>query len=504
MRRLSFVAGALRSFSWWQVVLLGAILVLDLSCASSSPFNQKFVEVRTANFLLTSSLSDEATRELARELEFFHAGAVHSMGVDPTPVPHLRTRVFAFDDRSLSRPFAVRGAPSYVMPAVDGSVWVFRAGGDFSERAMPDIKHRYAHRILRDRSAPAMPLWLEEGNARVAGVVDVKSQGARVGLMDPERRAFLLDWRRADFVRAFRVTDVSSDSLRDRELFESQAWAVVHTLRFGASGRGDAADERKSLNLVDRAAGDRAIERLAARGEALAERIYEVLEDDKQRVGLVGVRKWRSQSLELKPLSREEARSRLGGLALQLARPGLAREYFDRALQADAEHAFSHAGLAVVAAREGEPEALRAHLERAMSNGSELAAVRQLCGDAHREQAASVPEADRGPALEEARDHYRAVLRLEPTSASARLGMGATYLLDGGDPERATEWFEAVRRLHPGSLDLQLWMARVEQSAGRSRAARIRAKDIISRSHWPDLDRRARALIEETEATGLR
>ena len=108
-------------------------------CASRSPDRQEFVEIRSPNFILTSSLSREKSIEFARSLEFFHVGVRSILGqVEDLPAA-APAMVFVFDDRSLGRPFAVHNQAAYLLDEVEAPILVFRGDRDFAAWATPEM-----------------------------------------------------------------------------------------------------------------------------------------------------------------------------------------------------------------------------------------------------------------------------------------------------------------------------------------------------------------------------
>ena len=134
------------------------LALVGAGCASVSPWNQTFVEVRTPNFVVTTSHGEDAARALARELETFHAGVLYAVGLDPDARLPNPTRVVAFDDRGFTRPFAIRGEVASLLPRVDAPLLLIRAPGDFAERLPTEVRRRYARRVLRASSRARPPL----------------------------------------------------------------------------------------------------------------------------------------------------------------------------------------------------------------------------------------------------------------------------------------------------------------------------------------------------------
>ena len=484
-------------------LLAAMALVMSLGCANSSPFNQKFVEVRTPNFHVTSSLGDRWTRILVRDLEVFHAGVLAAIGAAPDATLQRRTRVIAFDGRGVSRPFAIRGAGASLIPAVDGPIILIRAIGGFRQRVDPDLRHRYAHRILRDLSKAPLPLWYEEGRAQLAGTIEQSEDVVVVGRSNAKFRRLLLDWREGDLTTAMRQHSLADDSDQDRLAFEARSWAIVHTLLF------DTASRRAGVGALDavRAAAESgnperlqtAIRALGS-SDALTTRIYAQLERDKHRVDRFQVVGLVLADIELAKVPPAVARDRLAGLALELERPGLAEEYFERALLDRSDYPPALAGLALTDALEGRVDRTEERVARvaAAADGNAVAASR--LGLALTTLAAGMSAGDeQTDRLNEARVFFERSQKLEPGRVEAQVGLGSSFLVGEGDFEQAQSWFEGAQRARPGALELELWLARVQLGLGRTRAARYHVEEVLSRSHSRILRKSARALLKEIE-----
>ncbi|MCP4904002.1 MAG: hypothetical protein GY910_03395 [bacterium] len=452
---------------------------------------------------MTSSFGDGSTRAFVRDLEVFHAGVLAALGL-PLDVQHNRpTRVIAFDGRGLSRPFAERGASASLVPTVDGPILMIRALGDFRERIDPDLRHRYAHRVLRDRTKGPLPLWYEEGRAQLASTIAQSEEVVLVGRSQGEYRRALLDWRVQDLTKAMGRHSLAGASAPDRVRFEARSWAIVHTILF------DSPRKRDGMMALDavRAASEsnRPEERIKAvralGSEArLTERVYDHLEEDRHRVDRMQIGGFVSADLVLEKIPAAVARDRLAELALDLGRAGLAKKYFERALRDRSDFVPSLAGLALADALAGRFSQIDEHVARVGVAAESDAVASSRLGQALTLWAASLPPGtERANRLRSARRYFERSLELDPAQLRARVGLGSSFLVPGTESERAREWFEAARRLSRGALEMEIWLARADLQLGRPNAARFRAEEALSRSHSRAIRKSAREILGAIE-----
>ena len=484
------------------------LLVAWTGCASRSPDRQDFVEVRTQNFILTSSLSPEKSVAFARSLEFFHAGVRSLLGpADDLPAP-APARVIVFDDRSLGRPFAVQNEAAYLLDEVEAPILVFRGGRDFSARATPALRDRYAQRLLRDHAREEYPLWYELGVSQLASSISESGDGIVVGRLLAESRVSILDWRSSELLSTFQRFDLSDMTDPQRVRFEAQSWAIAHTLEFSdapASGSNTLLDRyRRALESRDAGQRERAFSAIGLSPEALEKRIYTHLEKRRPKLRALEFWGFDTSKLAVVPLSRAESRSRLGELALRLGRPELAATYFDGALRDDPKHVGARIGRATAAAELDQVDLFDSIFASLTILPDAPAAIQIAVADAHRAVAPSRDSPTRRKAeLATARQQYADALRLPELAARAQLGMALSYLeVDGEDPAEAFKWIEAARQSRRGSLLLELRLAQAEAKSGSSKSAQIRVRNVLSRTRDPILEKEARTVLEALDGAG--
>ena len=492
-------AGRRKTFLAWGIVALMAS-----ACATTRPANQSFVSLRTPNFEILSALGRSQTRALARDLELFHAGVLAIAGLEETPDWREPTRVLAFDDRSLGRPFGIRGRTAYFVPGVDRGTLVFRVPGGWHERASRELRADYAQRLIRGRSPRRLPLWVEEGLAQVASGVRVGDGQVLLGASIQQHVTAVLDWRRSSFGPLLQTSDLSSASKTELERFEAESWALLHTLMFDATEGSPSARFPAAFFGQDGSGGTSWLEALVGNnGAALADRVHRHLGQRDFALRVLQLRGWDWEKLELEPVSPARARVLLGDLADALGRERLAADLLERALSEETgrEGAAEARALATLAwIRLDRFEEAESLLGQALAAAEDDAKVRSIAGSVYARAAANRETADeRSSLLRAAREHLRAAHALRPSSADPLLELARTHLVDGEDLAAALELAESAAMRRPGSLEIDLVRARLEAKRGRRTAARLLAQEVASRSGWAPLRQQARELLEALE-----
>mgnify|MGYP005847264779 CR=1 FL=1 len=499
-----------RASAWLACAALVAG-VGGLACASAiRPAAQDFWRVETRDFEILSAFGEQPTRELARELQLFHAGVLAALGLDRSPDWFPRTRVLAFDDRIPGRPFAVDGQASMYVPGVDQGTIVFRVPGGWDERASWTLKTDYARQLVRSRSRERLPLWLEEGLAQVAAASTIEKGGIWLGALVDSHYAEIQDWKRGDLSSVLQETDLSRVSDRGREVFRAHAWALVHTLMFdAATARGTQSFPGAFWRDWDARAGmvpglvvrDLLEGEGAGTGAEWGERTRRHFEEKDFALRVLREQDWNLEALVLEPVSFPEAATWLGDLALALGRPALAVTQFDQALEVDPTAVQARAGLAAALATTedfayAEHNAIRA-IRGIQASGARDARVLRRAGRSYLEGARETRDPEESARrLAEAARRLHESLALDPTSAQAHLDLARVALERGESFEEVARQLEAARQLRPHALEIELVAIRLELQQGRQTAVRLRAEDLLSRTTWRPYQAEARALLE--------
>jgi len=475
-----------------------------VACATESIHERDWLALRTPHYEISSALSAKETRELGRALEVFHAGAEHALGI-PLGREVVPTRVYAFDGRSIIRPFDVRGVSGYFLPGLGGDAIVLRTGDGWQD-STEELRSRHVRQLLRAHESRRRPLWYEEGMGAFGSTIDPQGWEARVGFPRADYVMMLRDWRRSSFQRLLTTRVFDDFSGRDRKEFKAQAWAVVHYAKLGHSIR---SGPRRPLvryrHLLDQGMGSlpAALEAFRADPEELARVVLEYVDQD--RMSYVSVQPGRpvgGSVPDLRPLSKARALLTLGWLAIELRRSDIARGYFEMARSEDSGSAEAEAGLGSADRLDARWESAQGHFDRALAEAPGDARVHLEAGNFYQAWGAvTASPKERSARLTQARAHYARSIEANPSLPEAHAMLGASYRFPGEDPKGGVAPLEAAAQLLPGSLEVELLQARLQAALGHRGLAQVQAGDVLSRSGSRRLQEEAQQFLDTLEGS---
>jgi tetratricopeptide (TPR) repeat protein len=480
---------------------LFAGLLASVGCATTPLEEREWLEIDTPHFEVVSSLGRTETLDLARDAELFHAAMEYVLGT-PLPPPAVPTRIYAFDDRSLTRPFAVRGEPGYFRASHREAVLVLRTGDGWGADATERVRHEYVHYALRSWAGAGPPLWLDEGAAEFLSTVEVDGDRVELGRLREDHVRLLRGEHWVPLLRILETRDLEGWADRKRSLFTAESWAFVHYLNFGAA----IAERRSGLasyleRIAAGAAPEDALRETFGMGSADLDRSLQRYVRG-QSFGSAEVRPATIAVPEPRPLAPDEAMSRLGWLSITLRKPEQARRWFEKAVAANPRNARAHAGLAAAGALLERWDEASAHLETALAAAPDdplnhLDAAAYYLGRAR--STASLPK--RAELLAAARRHAARGSELDRSLPEAYATYGTTYLVPGEEPAGGEAALEHATRVLPASLETRLLLARVRARVGRSGEAREMVLSVLSRTHSDAIRAEAQQILSVIDGT---
>jgi tetratricopeptide (TPR) repeat protein len=483
----------------WPRRLITACVLLALvrlggTARAAAP---KWIELRSANFLLQGDVGERDLRDVARRLEEFRETLSRLL-----PKARLSTAaptvVLVFGTNKGYEPFKplYQGKPMKV-------TGFFQAGHDVNyvtmllgdrEDPYPIVFHEFTHLMLRATLGDT-PLWFNEGLAEFYSSFEVSSDGkhAKVGKMI-ERHVLLLQERfmpLSDVLAADHTSALYNDPKQSYMMY-AESWAWMHYLLHGAPKR-----TPQMFEYVSRLR--RGTAREPAFREAFGAPIATLEQELRQYVQKLA---FMSQVVTFtepiaarvsgptRPLTPAAAEARLGNLLLHMDRQDEGEARLKAALALDANDLQAHLTYGELCLRRGKPDEALTHLRAAAKANPDSFAAQQALGLALVRRVGP-PEAK---VLAEGRSACARALELQPESPDAMAGIAWTYYLAHERLDEAQRLAERAVDLAPSEPDHVLLLAQVLASRDDFAAARQRLGPLMA-SERPEVRDHARSLM---------
>ncbi len=433
--------------------------------------NEKWISLRVAEFELVSNASPRKTVDIARDLLRMQdaVGQVTRLTVR-SKVP---TKVLIFANERSFAPYrdAVWGRKTenttgIFLSGEDGNFILLRAD---LEEIDQTVYHELTHYFVRNTAAD-LPLWFNEGFAEYYSTFKISGDDVQIGRPVVDH----VHWLRNEPLIPLRelfATDRESPAYNEgsrRGVFYAESWALVHYLMSGDVDRRSALT--RFLNVL-RGGGD--VDRGFSEAFGLT---YQKLEQELR--GYVRGRTFKYtvfslEDLEVRevpepaPMTRDAVLYAFGHMfARSSETAAIAERFLGEALVANPNHAGALAAVGRLHALAGrQAEADRA-FAKAASIGSSDAEVYLAHGISilNRLAAGGRPtDAD----LLKARAAFQRATELDPESAQAWAGLGATYINSTTERSAGISALEKSLQLDPQEENAAFYLVQFYADAGR-------------------------------------
>jgi tetratricopeptide (TPR) repeat protein len=417
---------------------------------------QRWIDLRTPNFVIFSHTGEGATRAIAADLEELHAvlGSFSSLELS-SPIP---TYIYVFRNDRDFRPYKPlrEGRPSlvsgYFAPRADGNY--IAIDGNARRDATGIVYHEYVHYFVAN-NLPGLPLWFEEGLAELYSSLRIRGKTVEFGFPDPYHLVLLRNSRLIPLPELL-TADHHSELYNERDrksMFYAESWALVHYLLVGS-------DERRKqtpafLDLV--VAGVPPTDALASafdtdeRGLEKELRLYCQRDIFSHLQSPVSIEV--DLPVTLRRMSHADVLYRLGDLLAQQdeSRPE-ANDYFEAAVEVEPRHGLSWSALGVLAEQHAGWGDARSFHDRAVKNSPDDFLVQYRAGVFLLERGRDIDAAV--IALERATD-------LAPGFGPAWVELTTAYRASGERGPEAIAAAETAHRLSPTRDDITLDLLRL-------------------------------------------
>ncbi len=434
----------------------------------------KWIQLRSANFLLEGDADERDIRDVARRLEEFRetlSRLLTNARFDRTP-----TIIVVFgNDRSYApvKP-TFQGkpvdSPAFFQPGPDAH-YVAMVVGRADPLAM--VFHEFTHQFVR-ANLGIVPLWFEEGLAEYYSSFSADGKRAYVGKVI-EPFVLMLRDRWVPLVQVLTTVHASPlyNNDANRDVFYAESWAFVHCL---LNGPGSDARRVQLFRFLYRLGTGMALEQasMEAFGASIAGMEKELRQYVRQMSftsGIVTFDQPIEQRVNTKaqPLGEAAAEARVGDLLMHMSRYDEAEKRLQNALRLDPKQVLACVSLGQMRIRqEKRPEGLE-YLARAMTVDPDSFEAHLAYGEAIMRGGSGTPPPD---TIETARKAYARALEIRPDAPEAMGGLGWTLLLTGQRLDEAQRLAERAMAADPGEPDYAMLLAQLLAKHGDFAGAR--------------------------------
>jgi tetratricopeptide (TPR) repeat protein len=489
----------------WRPTLCAVLCLVLVGCVGTPLKDRDWVEIHTRHYDIWSSLPRGDSMDLAIDLEHFRTAAAFLSGKE-IPTDAVVTRVFAFDDRGIGRPFSYQSQRSYLLPRQPGDVIVLRTGGGWEGDAWTPLKLEYARRLIWNASPVVPPPWLDEGLPQFASTLESREDGARAGVPRADHIRALRDSQWVPFDRLLGAADLSGWSSLERQIFEAESWALCHYL-FSEDQKlvSGGALARFRARIGDGVAPGEAARSEFGEPGPLQHDVWRVIRTGDLEESALQI-KWAGGAPTPRAVPQQEVLEQLGGLALAIGRQDLAAGFLAAAQKLGVGSARSLATWGDLLEASGDRNGADARYEAALAAAPDDPVIHLRLADLLRARAAdSSDPAQRVQLAGLARSHYARSLASNGALAEAHAGLAATYFVDHEDPSGTLAHARAARKLLPGDGEVGLLAARLELAFGDREAAHREATREMTRARRAsDLDAARSLLAQIDEQVSIR
>jgi hypothetical protein len=214
--------------------LVAALLISPLPARAAD----KWLSIRSKNFLLVGNASESAIRRVGRDLEEFRS-ALGNVFPAVREQASIGTTVLVFKDDVSFRPYKplyqgkAGNVAGYFQPGEDVN-FIALAADTESPRV---LYHEFVHSLTRDSALP-LPLWASEGLAELYSMFEVSGREIILGRAIGEHLT-TLNQAMMPLDTLFSVGQGSPyySETNKQTMFYAESWATVHYLMFGNNGQ---------------------------------------------------------------------------------------------------------------------------------------------------------------------------------------------------------------------------------------------------------------------------
>ncbi len=469
----------------------------------------KWISVRSRNFLLAGNAGESDIRRVGRTLEEFRS-ALALMFPKMDQTSSVQTTVIVFKDDASMTPYEplYQGKPA-------NAIAFFQPGEDVNYIAItasssnPNaVLHEYVHFLTRE-NLNGLPLWAREGLAECYSTFEASGRNDFTIGRAPERHITTLnDTPLIPLKRLFAIEQGAPEYNEELKqgIFYAESWALIHYLILGAEGK------RRTQFVEFLSSLSKGVPFEDSFAEAF-QTDYGTLEDEirdyvRKRNAWPTLKATSRESLQVDvrsinavTLTEAETEYYLGDLLLHMNRLAEAERHLTAATTRASNLIAAQASLGVLRVRQKKYDEALALLKKAVDSDSRSHLVNfyyaYVLERVDADAAASVAGAsDR---YETIRTYAKRAIELAPRFVEGYALLARIHLAAGENLDEAETFLKKALAVAPGREDIHLLLAQTYIRANRIPDARGVLSSLERIASDPEVRKRATALLDQTE-----
>lgn len=481
------------------LAIVSLLIAASAFCSNIEPPREKdrWSTLTIDELTIYSEASDSTTKSVVTALQRLReALATVTQLKVRSPLP---LKVYIFNDRRTFVPYcdAVLGRSDRL-----SGVFIFQNDGNYvlidgdAHEVNHVVNHELTHYFLRNTIPASVPLWFNEGLAELYSTFTAHGDSVDVGLPIPEHIAWLRTQPLIPLNALFAIDHDSKDYHEGNRqgVFYAESWALVHYMMIGNPQRRPELGRYVGLIASGRPIDEAFRDAFHTTYEDLERELRKYIRGFSMSYVRYPVADLRPVAVPApQPMTRDALLSALADLLLHARTPHFeeAEALIREALRLQPASAEAYAELGLAKAWQRDNAASDAAFEKAVQLGSRDAQLYLLYGNSILRGLGTHGSASLQPDINKARSLFRKATELNPSSALAYSGIGATYTMTQEDPAPGIAALERSLEIAPSESEPLFNLIMLDGRIGRHEDAAKRLAT-LARIADPELVRQAR------------
>lgn len=484
------------------LALLSNLLLIFIVLPLHASAKDKWINVRSKNFVLVGNADEKEIKQIATRLEQFRY--VFTRLLTKTNFSSsIPTTVVVFKDFDTYRKFGPPNTGGYFQPGPDMNYIALPARIDEANDPFETIYHEYVHLLVKD-NVKNMPLWFNEGLAEYYSTLQIKDDDRKVWLGKVlSRHVYKLRQEKLIPLLTLFSIDHSSPYYNEKNkqsVFYAESWALVHYLLLNPQRQPQLG---RFLNMI--LAGKPPNEAFKAAFEVdysvIEKELREYVKHDTYPSQMATFERKLEFDLDMQssPLSEAEGEFYLGDLTNHSGYYDEAEKHLKKAIALDANLVMAYASLGMLEMNRGHIAEATRYLERATQSSNANYLVHYYYADVLSREAMGDRQVVSSIAPELARKirtELRKTIELAPNFSDSYRLMAFVNFVTGEELDESIVMLKHAIDILPGEQELGFLLAEFYMLKQDLKSAREILDPIVASSATPtELRQRAQTQL---------